>query len=149
MLCFNFRKRGGLTTSQSIPIFMFRKCSFKKLVTAIRKIRFLASIQTDDVSNKFDLLGEEISVCSIDLMEYIACIDKEDSVLPLRAQFCFVKEPQRARERDIVKEIAPNGNHYINHPRSNQLLPDFNFRTSIPCRTRQNEACATLLGKGR
>ena len=89
----------------------------------INLLWFFASVEPNDVREGLYLLLGELSVCSVDLVKYMAGIDEEDFVFALCALLSFVEEPQRAGQGNGVEEVRAD-RHHDNDTVLNDLLPD-------------------------
>jgi hypothetical protein len=83
---------------------------------------------------------------AIDLSVDVAGVDEEHGVGTLRvfgSGLALVEEPQRAGQRDGVEHVGADGDHDIDRPRLDQLLPQFLLgRAGIGGRVGHDEAGA-------
>lgn len=83
-----------------------------------------AAIEADEIGHEADLGIGPVAVGAVDLAVDVAGVDEEDGVGAGRLRFPFVKEPQRAGQRDGVEHVRADGDHDIDGAGLDELLAD-------------------------
>ena len=73
----------------------------------------LAAVETDDVREQLDLLGQEVAMGAVDLPVGVAGVEEEHRVLALGAALAAVEEPERHGQRDRVEEVRADRDHHV------------------------------------
>ena len=87
-----------------------------------REVKFLVTVEADDIGEEADLCVGPVTVGSIDLAVDVAGVDEENFVGARRALFAFVQEPECAWQRDGVENIRADGDHHVNGVRFDELF---------------------------
>src|SRR5579884_622167 len=98
-LCLHLRKLRHFTQPRHISVGPGRKCFLQALAAPARRFDGVAPVQSDDIRQKLDLLGLEVTMAAVDPMREVACVDEEDTILAVSSPLGLIEKPERAGDR--------------------------------------------------